>query len=91
MMNEDGRRNGPPRQDVEREPDEIVAIALGEVRNRGDERRARIAKVSARIRFGVLPGNRAVCVAAGLLEDARGAQRARVVGSTATPAIAWSG
>src|SRR5262245_49318061 len=80
MVNEDGWRNGPPREDVERKPDQIVAIALGKVGHRGDERGARIAKFSARIRFGVLPGDRAVCVAAGLLEGARGAQRARVVG-----------
>src|SRR4029453_13874005 len=70
VVYEDGRRNGPSRQDVEREPDEIVAVTLGEVGDRGDQRSPRIAKFSARVRFGVLPGNRAVRVAAGPLEGA---------------------
>jgi len=51
MVNEDRRRNGPPRQDVEREADEIVAVTLGEVGDRGDERRPRIAKFGVKYTF----------------------------------------
>ena len=89
MVNEDGRRNRPPRQDVEREPDQIVAVALGKVGNRGDQRSPRIAEFGARVRFGVLPGNRAMRVAAGLLEGARGAERARVVGGADQDRLAF--
>ncbi len=80
VLHEHRGRDRPARQDVERQPDQPVAVALGEVAHRPHERRARLAQLGARVGLGVLAHDRAASGASRLLEGAHRSERARIVG-----------
>src|SRR5262249_16635773 len=80
MSDEFGRRGRSPRQDLEGQGDELVAVPLGKISDRSDEGRPWLTEFRARVEFTVLADDRARRRTAGFLERARNAKRARIVG-----------
>lgn len=79
MLDEKRRRRGLLLKDIERQRNQLIAVAFGEIRHRSDQPRTRPAQLCARFAQGVLAHYRALLRRTGFFKGAQRSQCADVV------------